>query len=414
MTGWKRTAALLALAVNLGLATSYVAIWARDQADTPRRHGDFAAFYTAWTMVRAGEGAHLYDFAAQERHQRAILTDRAFPAGLLPYLNPPHAALLLAPLAALSIERAALLWAVVQLGLLVWLLRICRRLWRGRPALERALLLGAVLAAPPLLLTFELGTFSLVVLVALMKLHEALGASRERAAGAWLALGAVKPQLVFLPAVALLAGRRWRALTAAAVVVVALAIPCTALFGAGVWPGFVRTLRAVHGDFEELGIHPVAMYNLKGAVLLAFGPALREVAPAIAVAGLVLGVAATAWIWRGPFRPADPHLDLQLAATVLLGMFTNLHLYPQDGLLLVAAALLFDSYLARAGRPRTAFAAVALAAPALWFATELLGAARVVRVPVLLALVLGAWMARELRRPQRDQAPAEEPRRSPT
>jgi hypothetical protein len=140
------------------------------------------------------------------------------------------------------------------------------------------------------------------------------------------------------------------------------------------------------------------MYNLEGALLFAFGPAARGIAPAIAVAGWLAAAVATSWIWRGPWRPDDPRFDLRLALTIVLGAFFSLHLYLQDGLQLVAAAVLFDSYLRRSGRPRTAFAALALATPALWFATELAITPRLVRFPVLLMLAMAIWMARELRR----------------
>jgi hypothetical protein len=98
-------------------------------------------------------------------------------------------------------------------------------------------------------------------------------------------------------------------------------------------------------------------------------------------------------------------------------MFTSLHLSAQDGFLLGAGGVLFGSYLRRAGRPRAAFAALALSAPALWFASELVYGAVLVRVPVLLALILLPWMARELRLSGAREATGsggEDPRRSPT
>ncbi|HXU79996.1 MAG TPA: hypothetical protein VN914_01275, partial [Polyangia bacterium] len=86
------------------------------------------------------------------------------------------------------------------------------------------------------------------------------------------------------------------------------------------------------------------------------------------------------------------------AATLLLGIFFNLHLYAQEGLMIFAAGLLFDDYLRRSGQPRAGMAALATLGPALWLATEFVVPPRFIRAPVVLQLVLGAWIARALLR----------------
>src|SRR5205085_7075704 len=100
----------------------------------------------------------LYDYALQAERQRALLGGWTFPGGLLPFNYPPQVALLFAPVAALPLRTAFHLWSLGQAALLVWLMRILWRLGRG-PAIERALTCSAVLALPPLLLTFAHGAF---------------------------------------------------------------------------------------------------------------------------------------------------------------------------------------------------------------------------------------------------------------
>jgi hypothetical protein len=316
-----------------------------------------------------------------------------------------------APVAWVSRRGAPLVWSLGQLALLLWLLS---DVVRARPREERWLVAATVLAAPPLLLTFALNAFSLLILVAIWRAHRSLKEGRDRAAGAWLALGLFKPQLVVGPALATLVGRRWRAVAALVALAAAAVIVSVLACGPRIWLDFARATQVVHASFERFGIAPMAMYNLKGALLLAFGTAVRAAAPAIAIAGWLLGLLATAWIWRGPWRPQRPRFDLQMAATLVVGMFFSLHLYPQDGLLLVGAALLFESYLRRAGRPRTWFAALALASPIIWFVIELDVEPRVVRYPVLLAITLGVWMARELRRPENDETSLASAREAPS
>jgi hypothetical protein len=281
------------------------------------------------------------------------------------------------------------------LALLAWLIR---DVVRERPPGERWLVAATVVAAPPLLWTFVLNAFSLIVLVALWQAWRAMEAGRDRSAGVWLALALFKPQLVMGPALAVLVGRRWWTVVALAAGV-AVAVGTSALaFGPGIWPDYLRALDLVHGGFERLGIDPGAMYNFKGTLFLAFGQRVRPVLPAVALGGWMAGLAITAWIWRGPWRPGEPRFALQMAATLLVGSYFSLHLFPQDGLLLVGAAVLFESYLRRAGRPRTLFAIVALVSPMLWFAIELAIEPTTLRFPVVLTLFLGAWMLRELGR----------------
>jgi len=381
------------LILNVGLAASN-AVFLLQPAKEQR--GDFVQLYTAWTLVREGDGARLYDYRLQAERQRNLLDGWTFPGGLLPFNYPPQVGLLFAPLSTLPLRAAFHLWSLGQIGLAIWLMRIVWRLGRGA-ALERALTCAAVLALPALLLTFAQGAFSLVVMVAVLKLYEALAAGRERAAGLWLALGTLKPQLVALPALATLAARRWRAVAAFAAAMLAVVLSCSAAFGPRTWTDFLVAVLQASRTFEAGGIHVAQTINLKGLLVFAFGPGVEGVAVRISLAAWLIACAATVWLWRGPWRPDDPVFALRFAATLLLGTFFNLHLYQQDGLMIAAAAVLFDSYLCRAGRPRTGMAIIAALTPALWLLAEFVFTPRWIRVPVILQLVLGAWMVRELR-----------------
>ena len=385
---------LLGLILNVGLAASNAAFFLRQRAHV---RGDFVQLFTAGKMVRDGEGARLYDYQLQGERQRALLGGWSFPGGVLPFNYPPHVAM---AFAALPLPRAFWVWSAAQAALLIALMRLVGRLAPERPPLERWLLRATVLAAPPLLLTFELGALSLALVVAVLAAYRALATGRERAAGLWLALGTVKLQLMLMPALATLAGRRWRALAALAVAMLIVFASCTAAFGLHVWADFLRAVLAVTHSTERVRGQVPLMLNLEGAIAFAFGPSVYGAAPIIALGGWLFACAATIWIWRGPWQPTLPRFPLQMAATVLLGTFFNLHLYAQDGLMIVAAGLLFELYLRRSGRPRAAFAALAVASPALWLLTELVLTPRLVRFPVALQLALGLLMAREMLRPR--------------
>ena len=82
----------------------------------------------------------------------------------------------------------------------------------ARTVAERGALLLAILAFLPLTITLWQGQLAIPIWLALTGAVLALRAGQERRAGAWLILGLLKPQLIALPLLALLVGRRWRAL----------------------------------------------------------------------------------------------------------------------------------------------------------------------------------------------------------
>ena len=61
-----------------------------------RSVSDFRAFYTAWSIVMEGEGERLYDLDFQrEKQTEAQRRDEVAPVirvSVVPYINPPHAA----------------------------------------------------------------------------------------------------------------------------------------------------------------------------------------------------------------------------------------------------------------------------------------------------------------------------------
>src|SRR5690606_25441584 len=120
-----------------------------------------------WALTLDGESHRLYDLDTQRTYQRR-LEPRMPREGLLPYVNPPHTALPLAPLALLSRSTAFYLWSALQLLLLLLALHFLYRLTPGWERLEHVVLAVTVLAFPPMLMTFQLGQLSLLLLVCLL------------------------------------------------------------------------------------------------------------------------------------------------------------------------------------------------------------------------------------------------------
>ena len=70
---------------------------------------DFISFYTGWTIVRNGDGARLYDVELQRVYQAKLWGPEGAPFQfrLLPFVNPPHAALMFMPLSYLNPRSAS-------------------------------------------------------------------------------------------------------------------------------------------------------------------------------------------------------------------------------------------------------------------------------------------------------------------
>jgi hypothetical protein len=386
------------LILNLSLALSYIGMWVMAAASDFFWRADFSAFYTGWAIVRDGHGPQLYDWGLQRIYQQQILAGRTFDGGLLPYVNPPHVTLLLTPLAFLPRQVAFIVWTAGQVALLAWLLSLIWRFTADWPRRERWLALLAIAAFPPLLNTFLLGTFSLIILVCVLQYYGALRENAGVKAAAWLALATLKPQLVVLPGLILLAARRWRALLWGALMVGVSVIVSSAALGWRIWPGFIGAMGEHMRLFGVNGVEPSAMYNFRGLLTTLWGNARANEINLVSNVVLALTIIAALWLWRGPWRPAEPIFELRFALTVMLGVLFCVHLYPHDALLVVAPAVLFYDYLRRRDLPRRGYATFVLCCPAAFMLSQfVLGNQLPFRLPVVLIAALTTWMAVALR-----------------
>ena len=383
--------------LHLGLALFYLVLWVTLAREGAFWQADFTAYYTAGSIVRDGLGAQLYDLDLQARYQQQILAGHSFADGLLPYINPPHAALLFAPLSVLRRSSAFFVWGLGQLLLLIWLLRLLIQLARQWAAHERWSMISAVLAFPPLLFTFQLGTFSLLMLVCVLQLYVELKNAHDTRAGLWLAMGTLKPQAVLLPAVMLLGARRWRAAVSASLAVIVMVLFSSIVLGWRVWPDFVRVIGTASSLFGVYGIVPADMYNLKGALTLLLGNDQGPWINLSSMAALMIAAAATLWVSTVAARPNEPGFELPMALTILSGILFSPHSYPHDSVMLVAPTVLFYAYLRERDLPRRAYAAFVLCWPLLFLISECVIAESLrVRPPVVVMAVLGVWMSKYL------------------
>jgi arabinofuranan 3-O-arabinosyltransferase len=278
---WGTFSALLAFLV---LAYSAVAF----PPSGVSRGGDFINYWSGALLAVSGRPEIAYNLGTYQSFQQSLV---GAGFGWRIYSYPPVMMLLCWPLAFLSLGRALVAWNLFGIGLCAWSLS---RLVGWRMALVSTI--GAP-AAFFNLVDGQNGYFSAALLVWGLTLAD----RRPVLAGLLLGLLCSKPQLGVLLPVALVAGRQWRALAAAAAWAIFLVTASTILLGPGAWLGFfdqmvVERRLLQFGSSTWAGMPTVfVLMRMEGADLTA--------AYVMQGASAISATAAVALLWyrRSPF-----------------------------------------------------------------------------------------------------------------
>jgi hypothetical protein len=277
---------------------------------------DFVSFWTVSSLTRHDLAA-IYHPDALAAAERAAICGTGHDIGFYAWFYPPPALLLVWPLALLPYLWALLAWLIA--GMAAYLATI-RAILPDR----RAML--AALAFPAVFVTASHGQNALVTTALL---GGALLSLERRPAVAGILIGALafKPQLGILIPVALIAGRHWRALAAAAITVAVTATVTLAAFGAPIWRDFAANAALSRQTLEQ-GLVP--FYKIQSVFAMARGLGL-----AIPVATFAQGLATIAsgltviHVWRKP----GPQ-DIKNAVLVVAGLLATPFALDYDLLLL--------------------------------------------------------------------------------
>lgn len=243
-----------------------------------------------WTGARlaAAEPAKLYDFAAVTTAQRWLLGPIA---GMRPFPYPPSALVVLGPLARLPFWISYGAWMAA--GLAAFLVASLRLAPSGRRWLAAPLLLAPAAAVVGIVAGQSVFLIGAIAMAAILILPR-----RPLLAGVLLgAAMAVKPTVLILVPVALIAGGHWRALLAAGVAGLLMIGVSVLAYGPGPWPAWIQALPAfqaqVLGDplLRKCLITPTglaAQIGLTGPLLLAWRGAFILAGIALAAAGFRL------------------------------------------------------------------------------------------------------------------------------
>jgi hypothetical protein len=357
-----------ATVLNGAMALALAGLWVWMCAEGLFWRADFSAFYTGYTLILDGRGDRLYDLDRQAEYQAYLLPERPAGEGLLPFVHPPHAAVALTPLGLLSRPAAFALWSALQVGMCVLACRFLLRLQVDQDAAARWVTIATVLAFPPLFSSFQMGQVSLWCLVCQLGFVCALKDRRPLGIAAWIVAGSIKPQLMVMPCMLLLALRRWRELAWLASFFAVIAGLATLVLGPRCWLDYLDLLRVHARHFGTSGVDPLIMYNVKGLLTSLLGQGRAELINQVTVGAWLASLVFIAWLWRGRRRLDGTDWRGKLALSFLVGILVNPHLNPMDALTLVLPAVLFHAQLISDGRRQqaAAFAAVAVCCPLLF------------------------------------------------
>jgi hypothetical protein len=334
----------------------------------PFPHNDFLAFYSAAHFVAEGQIARAYDSTALVAFQRLLVSHPVGAMGYMPFLNPPFAAVLQAPLAMLSEPVARILWFAANALLALVVARSLTSTMSGKTRVVASLI---VLGSFPVYQTLIEGQWSLVILAGCLLGYHFADRGRQTEAGLCLSVLWLKPQLAVIAILGLLVFRCWRpmvAMVAAVSVLTLFTMPWTGVHSYAVYVQFLSAASQDH-FVGASALHPAAWRGaisltegLNGMFAAWFGEsAVRRVNLLYALAA-----GATLLVYARAARTARPGIgtvrgEVMLLASITVALLINPHLFPQDVILvflcmplvarrlanplpvLIAACLLIDS-----------------------------------------------------------------------
>ena len=248
-------------------------------------HYDFLAFFSAGHLALHGQIAQIYDPAILTKFQYSIVPHSVGAGGYMPFLNPPFVAVLLSPLALLSINTARVVWFLLNLGLVslvaFWLVQRLNwpyakpRTIQGAPArdencfirvkrifryveqrktvfqpgwwglgvqgfcvspvkgnLTKILLTLLIVCAYPVYQNLIEGQLSIILLAGSLLALWFGERQKLLLSGAFLSVLIIKPQLALFVGIGLVIFKQWRVLigmAASSIAILALTLPITGL-----------------------------------------------------------------------------------------------------------------------------------------------------------------------------------------
>ncbi|HYB90083.1 MAG TPA: glycosyltransferase family 87 protein [Candidatus Binataceae bacterium] len=247
--------------------------------------GDFINPYAASIAALKGDPAAVYDIHRQHLQEMAAMGGR--DTGVLGFHYPPTYLLMVLPLSMLPFFAS---WVVFESVTLAGYLVVLRRIARIPLGLWLAITFPAVI------INFMCGQNGFLT-TALIGGGLLILGRWPLLAGLLFGLMTYKPQFAVLIPLALIAARRWRALTATAISAILFASVSSAVLGAPVWRAFFSSIAFTQKIVLEHGaIDFSSLQTIFGAIRMWGGGIGVSYVFQAAVA--IYAASAVVWIWR--------------------------------------------------------------------------------------------------------------------
>lgn len=260
---------------------------------------DFSSFYAAGTYVHDGNPATPFDPQLQHARERAIFGS-ATP--LYSWSYPPFFLLIAGLLSFLPYIPALFVWQISTLG--AYLAAIAALLRKFPiPAVRSVQWVLPAIAFPAVFVNLTHGQNGFLT-AALLAGGLALLDERPILSGVLFGFLAYKPQFALVIPLALVAAARWRTLSAAVCMVVALACLATVVLGSEVWRAFFASTQFTRSVLLEQGsVGFEKMQSVFAWVRLWGGPV--PLAYTVQAIASLIAAALVALVWRGRATSAD-------------------------------------------------------------------------------------------------------------
>ncbi len=306
--------------------------------------GDFVEFYTVGQICNHYPAARIYDVRLADELQHATL--RAMPASqMLIFGQAPFVAWFFRPFALLPYAWAYMGWLVFSASVYICALALLFRTVQLKTADRKTGFLLALSSTPFLFETWIGGQMSVVALAVWALFFWCMEKDWGFAAGLLLSLCFFKPTLVALPALILIAGRKWRVLGGLASGAGLLGVVSVATVGMDGCRAWFADL-ALDGKVASQNVdarHLAKNLDLVSFLHLILPGARAAVVSSIAAAVAVAAVGWLGWAWwqkRPASRRCFQSERLLWAATLCLTLVISPYAPIYDAVLLVAAAAL--------------------------------------------------------------------------
>ncbi|MEW6769496.1 MAG: glycosyltransferase family 87 protein [Pseudomonadota bacterium] len=292
---------------------------------------DWMVFYGAIRSVLDGHWALLMDGDRFTSFLNATMREHlSVPLEFRPWFYPPSFLVLLAPFAKLGFTASYIAFQIFSAALLALVLRTNA----DEPRAAWPVIL-AVLASPAASINITDGQLAFLI-AALLVSGVRLLPHRPVAAGLVLGLLTFKPQFALLLPIALIAQSQWRALAAAAISALSLALASALVFGIDIWLWWIPAAADHLTGSDPKWIATGRIWGHSVFACVALLTDSLKAASAMQAAATIAGVASVAAAFRLDLR-TDERLAILLAATILAAP----HSGPYDAVLLAAAAALW-------------------------------------------------------------------------